>query len=207
MVDAHNCVDGESRPQPQITSDDWETIFKKVLALPERTFSMGFASSTGMDAALGSDVSEGGICVTLFAAGDSKSVLVTADANNAVSGLRERIADELGKGGVEMVELCTSDTHNFAARGLTSRGYFALGEVSGAAKVVDVVKKLVETAQSSAAPCDLTVSRFETEASLIGTGSLDDFAELTKNAISLSKSYVRILGPAILLLTAITLFY
>jgi putative membrane protein len=207
MVDAHNSVDGESRPPTQISRDDWEAMFTRVMALPERAFSMGFASSTEMDISLGSDVSEGGICVTLFAADDSKSVLVSADSNNAVSGLRERIAEELRKDDVELVELCTSDTHNFAARRLTDRGYFALGEGSGADEVVGVVKKLVDVAQGRLAPCDLTVARFETETSLIGAESLDDFAGLTKNAISLSKSYVRIIAPTIVLLTAITLFY
>jgi hypothetical protein len=67
--------------------------------------------------------------------------------------------------------------------------------------------KLTATAESKCAPCALTVARFETETPLIGTESLDDFARLTKDAITLSKGYARILVPAILLLTAITLFY
>ena len=94
---------------------------------------------------LGSDVSDGGICVTVFATDDAKNVLVSADSNNAASGLRERIAEELGKTGAGLVELCTSDTHNFAARNRTSRGYFALGEGSGKDAVVEAVKKLSVT--------------------------------------------------------------
>jgi predicted neutral ceramidase superfamily lipid hydrolase len=161
-----------------------------------------------MNLKLGSDVSEGGICVTLFAIDDAKSVLVSADSNNAVSGLRERIAEELERMGVGFIELCTSDTHNFAARNRTNRGYFALGEGSGGIdKVIDVVKKLVDTAESKVAPCDLTVARFETETPLIGTESLNDFAGLTKNAISLARAYAKALIPAIVLLAAITLFY
>jgi predicted neutral ceramidase superfamily lipid hydrolase len=156
---------------------------------------------------LGSDVSDGGICVTVFATDDAKSVLVSADSNNAASGLRERIAEEMGKTGAGLIELCTSDTHNFAARNRTSRGYFALGEGSGRDAVVEAVMKLTATAESKCAPCALTVARFETETPLIGTESLDDFARLTKDAITLSKGYARILVPAILLLTAITLFY
>ena len=105
MVDAHNSVDGESRPQSQITRDDWESIFARVLTLPERPFSVGFASSTEMGLKLGSDVSDGGICVTVFATDDAKNVLVSADSNNAASGLRERIAEELGKPGAGLIEL------------------------------------------------------------------------------------------------------
>jgi predicted neutral ceramidase superfamily lipid hydrolase len=106
-----------------------------------------------------------------------------------------------------LIELCTSDTHNFAARNRTSRGYFALGEGSGKDEVVEAVKKLAAAAENKVAPCALTVARFEMETQLIGTESLDDFAGLTKDAITLSKGYTRMLVPAILLLTAITLFY
>ena len=207
MVDAHNSVNGERRPQPTITSDDWESILSRVLALPEREFSMGFANSNDMKLKLASDVSEGGICAAIFAANETKSVLISADSNNAVSGLRERIADELAKGGVRLIELCTSDTHNFAARNLIGRGYFALGEQSGIESIVDGVERLVSAALSTIAPCNLTVARFETKTRLIGSNSLDDFAELTKKAISLSKTYAKAISLASLLLMAITLFY
>jgi putative membrane protein len=207
MVDAHNSVDGESRPQTQITADEWEAIFTRVLAMPEREFRIGFASSTEMNLKLGPDVSEGGVSVTVFADDDGKSALVSADSNNALSGLRERIAEELKKNGVGFIELCTSDTHNFAARNLSDRGYLALGEGSSTDDVVNTVRKLVNSAASNIVPCTLTTARLETVTSLIGSESLDDFAGLTREAIALSKTYVKVILPAVLLLTAITLFY
>lgn len=206
LVDAHNSVDGERRPQSRISGEEWESIFRKVLTLPERPFRMGLASSTAVDLKLGSDVSEGGISVVLFETEGTKSALVSADSNNAVSILRQRVADELGKSGVELVELCTSDTHNFAARNMVDRGYYALGEASGVDTVVDAVKKLAEAAETEVSPCELTVARFETVTRLVGSESLEDFAELTRRAISLAKSHVKVAIPAILLLAAITLF-
>lgn len=208
LVDAHNSVDGESRPMAHIAGGDWESILKRVMALPERSFRLGFASSAEMGLKLGSDVSEGGICLALFAADDGANhALVSADANNAVSGLRARLQEELGRYGVGLIELCTSDTHNSAARGLTDRGYLALGEGSeGVDAVVEAVGRLTAEAERQAAPCTLTAARLETEAPLIGSGSLDDFAALTKSAVSLSRAYANLLVPAILLLAAITLF-
>jgi putative membrane protein len=207
LVDAHNSVDGEKRPQAQITAADWESILKRVMALPEREFRIGFASSVGMNLKLGRDVSEGGICVTVFATNDAKTALVSADSNNAVSGLRERIAQELAKKGSDLIELCTSDTHNFAARGLTERGYFALGEASGSDAIVDAVKKLYDEAESRIAPSTLAAARFEAETKLIGAESLDDFAGLTKQSTTLAKAYLKVAAPVVLLLIAITLFY
>ena len=206
MVDAHNSVDGENRPQTPISAEEWEAIFTRVLAMPERNFRIGFASSIAMGMKLGPDVSEGGISVTVFADDHGKSVLVTADSNNAVSGLRGRIAEELKKSGIDLIELCTSDTHNFAARNLSERGYLALGEGSSTDGVVESVRKLVDSA-SDTTSCTLVTARFETETRMIGSESLDDFAGLTREAISVAKSYVKWIVPAVLLLTAITLFY
>ncbi len=207
MIDAHNSVDGESRPQTQITKDAWEAMFTRLLALPERAFSIGFASSTKTNLKLGPDVSEGGINVALFSTQESKNALVCADSNNAVSCLRERIAEALGKDGIGFLELCTSDTHSSAARGLTDRGYLALGEGTGMDAVIEAVSKLAGIAESNIAPCDFVLARFETETPLIGSESLDEFAGLTKNAISYSKTYAKLLGLTIVVLAAITLFY
>jgi len=207
LVDAHNSVDGENRPQTQITSAEWESMLKRVTTLPERELKIGFASSAEMNLKLGPDVSEGGLCVTIFVTDDKKSVLVSGDSNNAVSGLRERIAQELAKKGSDLIELCTSDTHNFAARSLTRRGYFALGEASGTDVIVDAVNRLYDVASDRIDQCAVTTARFEGETKLIGTESLDDFAKLTRRSTALSKSYVKAAAPIVLLLMAITLFY
>lgn len=207
MVDAHNSIDGENRPQTPITRESWEGIFTRLLALPERDVKVGFASSVDEDFKLGPDVSEGGISIAILATQDSKNALVMADSNNAVSSLREGIVEELRKTGLDLIELCTSDTHNSAARGLVNRGYLALGEGTGTGPVIDAVGKLARTAESRVFPCNLAFGRFETVIPLIGTKSLDDFARLATEATSYAKTYSKVVGLVILALIAITLFY
>jgi len=109
--------------------------------------------------------------------------------------------------GFELIELCTSDTHNFAARNLTQRGYFALGEVTSPEAITEAIEKLVNIAEKKVAPCTVNVSGLESEIPLIGHESLDDFAALTKKTASVAKDYVKTMVPALIILLAVTLFY
>jgi putative membrane protein len=207
IVDAHNSIGTESQDQTTITKDDWRRILNDTLALPENPLSIGFAHSTEIEFKHGVDVSEGGIGVVIFSAGDSQSILITADSNNAVSGLRQKIADTVEKMGFKFIELCTSDTHAFAARSLTHRGYFALGEGTPIDDIIGAIDALARKAQVSVAPCATRVGSFKTELPLVGRESLDDFAALTSRAVSLAKTYAEVVIPSVLLFVVITLFY
>jgi putative membrane protein len=207
VVDAHNSVDGEEGPQEKITRDEWNKILSGTVQLKENDFKVGVANSEEIGFKRGYDISDGGISVTIFATQETKNVLVSADSNNATSGLRERVEAEVTALGMSLLDLCTSDTHKLAARNMTSRGYFALGEQDDSDTIVDCIKKLIGIAEGRLDQCYLQVARLRLDLPLIGAESLDDFATLTKNTISLSKRYTKAIIPAFLLLLAITLFY
>jgi putative membrane protein len=207
VIDAHNSVDGESGPQEDITKDGWNSILGRTLQLKEYDFKIGVANSDEIGFKRGADISDGGISVAIFATEHIKCVLVSADSNNATSGLREKIDTEVTALGMSLLDLCTSDTHKLAARNITNRGYFALGEQSSPDAIVDCIKQLIRIAEGRLAQCDLQVARLQSDVPLIGAESLDDFATLTKNTISMTKRYAKIMIPAFLALLAISLFY
>jgi putative membrane protein len=207
VVDAHNSVDGEGGPQEDITTGGWSSILDRTLQLEEYDFKIGVANSDETSFKRGADVSDGGISVTIFAAQHARCVLVSADSNNAVSGLREKIDAEVTALGMSLLDLCTSDTHKLAARNRTNRGYFALGEQTSPDAIVDCIKELIRIAERRLAQCDLQVARLQSDVPLIGAGSLDDFATLTKSTISMTKRYAKVMIPAVLALLAISLFY
>lgn len=207
IVDAHNSVDGEEGHQETISADSWHKILKQTLSLQEVPFRFGVANSDEIGFEHGSDISDGGISVAIFAVQSAKYVLVSADANNAKAGLRERVEARVEQLGMELLDLCTSDTHKLAARNLTRRGYFALGEQTSPDVVVDCVARLVHIADGRLSDSDFIVNRLESSFPLIGEESLDDFAGLTGKTISITKRYAKVAGPIIALLLAITLFY
>jgi putative membrane protein len=207
IVDAHNSVDGQNPPQENIAKEEWSEIFRNTLKMQDFEFKLGVANSNDIEFKRDIDISDGGISVVVFATKAAKYVLVTADSNNAKSGLKEKVTSELTSLGFDLLELCTSDTHKLAARNLTSRGYFALGERTDPQIILECIKKLTKIADDRLDTYGLQVVEVRSNVPLIGSDSLDDFAGLTKTTISKAKRYSEVIIPATLLLLAITLFY
>jgi len=207
VVDAHNSVDGKEAPQETIPREEWLRIFNQALRLPETEFKIGVATSNDTDFQHGSDISDGGISVVVLASEKSKHALVSVDSNNAKSGLREKVEEEIRNHGMEFLDLCTSDTHKLAARNRTSRGYFALGEQTTFSAITDCIGKLAKKADDDINGCTFLVARLDSSLPLIGQESLNDFARLTGRAFSLTKTFAKVILPSMLLLLAISLFY
>ncbi|MGH9918399.1 MAG: DUF2070 family protein, partial [Nitrososphaerales archaeon] len=132
--------------------------------------------------------------------------LITSDSNNAVVGLRQMVIDELKKENVDLIELCTSDTHNSAARSLTSRGYHALGEDSNRESLVATIKKLEKLAEGRLSHCEVTTITSQLTLPLIGDKSIDDFATLTKETLSFTKTYASAALASAVVICSLALF-
>jgi putative membrane protein len=91
-------------------------------------------------------IGPGGICALTIRADDQTSVYVTIDANNMVSGLRDRVLKALKELGIEEGEILTTDTHLVNAVIMNRRGYHPLGEAIPQEKVISDIKRTVEKA-------------------------------------------------------------
>jgi putative membrane protein len=203
LVDAHNSIGGKDCEQPNV---DWKKVFADIKANPEEEFEVGMAHSSELQFEHGSDVSDGGITALVFRKQKSTHVLISSDSNNAVVGLRQMVLDELKKENVNLIDLCTSDTHSSAARQLTNRGYHALGEDTDRAALVAVIKKLEKLAEERLSPGMVTTTTLQQTLPLIGDKSLDDFAALTKETLSFTKAYATGALVSALLICSIALF-
>ena len=186
LVDAHNSIGGENCQQPKL---DWTGIFSDIRAKPEQPFEIGVARSSELQFEHGSDISDGGVAALVIRNKDSTFALVTSDSNNAIVGLRQAVAEELKRENIELIELCTSDTHSSAARALTTRGYAALGEDTDRAALVTIIGKLVKLAEGRLSPGSIATVTSQVDLPLIGDKSLNDFAALTKDALDFARTY------------------
>lgn len=207
LVDAHNCIGGEDGPPITITGEDWRRFFQELMSFQEQKFSLGYAHSSETGFTPRADISDGGIELLVFETGTRMKALVICDSNNARTGLREDVASILAKKDIELIELCTSDTHNLAARNLTSRGYFALGEDTGVDEIVDLVARLADVAKTRVDSSECTFAGLRSDLPLIGTESLDDFALITKEAITMTKDYLKKVMPLAAALLFVVLLY
>ena len=206
LVDAHNSIGGENAEQPNIAEDDWRRLFSDIRASPEEDFEVGAAHSSELQFEHGSDVSDGGLAVLVFRKQKSTYALITSDSNNAIVGLRQRVIDELKKENVDLIELCTSDTHKSAARYLTNRGYRALGEDSNRDTLVATIKKLEKLAEGRLSPGNVITITSQLTLPLIGDKSLNDFAALTKETLSFTKTYAGAALASALVICSLALF-
>jgi putative membrane protein len=202
LVDAHNSIGGENPKQPHL---DWNRVFSDIRATPEEEFEVGVAHSSELQFEHGSDVSDGGITALVFRKQNSIHTLITSDSNNAVVGLRQLVVDELKKEDVDLIELCTSDTHNSAARQLTSRGYRALGEDTNRDALIATIKRLEKLAEERLSRAAVTTITSQLTLPLVGDKSIDDFAALTKETLGFTKAYASAALASVLVICSLTL--
>jgi putative membrane protein len=207
LVDAHNSIGGENLDQQDIKEDDWRRVFSENRASPDEEFEIGVAHSSELQFEQGSDISDGGLTVLVFRKQALTYALVTSDSNNVVMGLRQTVIDELKRDNVDLIELCTSDTHKSAARYLTNRGYRALGEDSNRDTLVAAIKKLEKLAEGRLSWGNMTAITSQLTLPLIGDKSLNDFATLTKETLSFSKAYASATLASSLVICSLTLFF
>ncbi len=202
LADAHNSIGGENCQQPNI---EWRRLFSDIKGSPEEEFEVGVAHSSELHFEHGSDISDGGITVLVFRRQKSINALITSDSNNAVLGLRQMIIDELKKEGVDLIELCTSDSHNSAARQLTSRGYRALGEDTNREALIATIKRLEKLAEDRLSRAEIAIITSQLPLPLIGDKSIDDFAALTKETLSFTKAYASAALASVLVICSLAL--
>jgi putative membrane protein len=207
LVDAHNSIGGEEKEQQDIADEDWRKVFSENIQSPEEEFKTGVAHLSELQFEHGSDISDGGVTVLVFTKKASTHALVTSDSNNAVIGLRQMVIDELKRDNVELIELCTSDTHKLAARSLTDRGYHALGEDSNRAELVATIKRLEKLAEAKLSPGYVTTITSQLTLPLIGDRSLNDFAALTKDALAFTRAYASAALASSLVICSLALFF
>jgi putative membrane protein len=207
LVDAHNSIGGEDARQPEISREDWIKVFSEINESPEEEFELGVAHSSEVQFDHGSDISDGGITALVFRKHGSGYALIASDSNNVVVGLRQTVLDELKKEGVELIELCTSDTHKSAARYITNRGYHALGEDTNLDALVATIKRLERLAEERLSRGSMTAITSQLTLPLIGDRSLNDFATLTKETLSFAKSYASAALASSLVICSLALFF
>jgi putative membrane protein len=206
VVDAHNSIDSNLE-SPQPSDPGWRALFEALKESKPRQFQVGYSHSNELGFKGGSDLTENGIGLLLVQTEGLKSVLVLADANNSVPGLRAEVERALDSGGYSLIELCTSDSHNLAARGLTvERGYEALGEATTLGTIANLVVKLAKLAETRLAIAEYSSAQENAKVRIFGSKALEEFAAITQSSSKFSRRYLRFAASGITILLLASIF-
>ena len=205
VVDAHNSI-SHGRENPDTSDPGWNKLLGLVKEAQVESMRIAYAHSSETDFSAGADITENGVGLIMFEAAGVKSVLVLADANNAVPALHEEASRALESEGYKLIEFCTSDSHDLAARGLTvARGYKALGEDTPVESIKGLVVKLAKLAESRLSTCRYGSGRLTGDVNLFGASALEEFASVAQTSFSLAKRYSKFAVVCIAILFVLAL--
>ncbi len=189
IVDAHNSqgeINGEEDLNDIVEAS--KTALEKLSVAPRHRFKVGYSHSDELDLKFKQDVGGGGLGVLLLEVGGKKFLLVGADANNAIRGLRKRVLDEARLDDVSIVDICTSDTHFASGKGRTPRGYSPLGELTPPEQIVEAVKSLAEKAGERLAGVKLVLQTSYAKVKVMGEEILREFSNILDRATKAAKT-------------------
>ncbi|MDG7016539.1 MAG: DUF2070 family protein, partial [Nitrososphaerota archaeon] len=98
LVDAHNSIDA-GREQLDLQDPGWPSTVRSAVESPPRPLRVGYAHSKELGLGASGDLTANGIALMMFDVDGTKWVLVLADANNAVPGLRASASKALESAG------------------------------------------------------------------------------------------------------------
>lgn len=207
IVDAHNSID--PRLQSPMTDDPgWRKLFETMSKAEPHRFAFAYSHSNEIGFSGSGDITENGVGLIMLQSEGPKSVLVLADANNSVPSLHAEVEKALNSAGYSLVEFCTSDSHNLAARGLTAeRGYKTLGESTPVAAIAEATVKLARLAETRLAPAEYGSAKMNSKVRVFGAKALEEFASITQESSKFSRSYFRFATAAVAGLFLVSIFF
>lgn len=178
LVDTHNSQ-GNRIIQEEINDliDVTKEILKELKKVKQFPLKVGYAHSSELDINLEKDIGPAGISLLLLEVNKQKYTLLATDSNNARSGLREEIIDNLNTIGISLIEICTTDTHITAGKVMTSAGYIALGDQSETKDLVNNIKLLYNIAIKNLSTSKFDVKIIDTEVKVVGHNLLSDVSQ------------------------------
>lgn len=200
VVDAHNSI-GHDVESPDTEEAGWEDILARTREGSQSEYRAAFSHSHELGFRGGRDLTENGVGLLMMEAKGEKFVLILADANNAVPSTRGQVATELERSGYHLIEFCTSDSHNLAARGLTTaRGYYALGEDTSVESLAKLAVDLARVAEGRLAPSGHGSAEFAMSASVLGSNTIEEFARIAQSGSGYARAYLKLGAAAVFLL-------
>ena len=205
VIDAHNSLE-DHQESVDLADPEWRQLFERTKLAEATPFRLGYAHSEEFGFGAREDLTENGIGLIMFETPSRKSILVLADANNAVPSLRAETAKALSSLGYELIEFCTSDSHNLAARGLTvSRGYRALGEATPVESLVKLVTDIAKLAETRLSQSSYGSGLLTNTVKIFGAKTLEEFAVITQSSSVLARRYFRFATVSVTILFILSL--
>jgi putative membrane protein len=155
VVNAHNSLTENVTIEASLETlrDVASKCLKKAAAQKLFPFEVGTATVYPPEFSLKEGMGAGGITALVVKVGAQKTAHIVIDANNMVSGLREKILAALTSAGFSESEVFTTDTHAVSAVVVGRRGYYPVGEAMNHDALIGYITQAAATAAGNMEKC------------------------------------------------------
>jgi putative membrane protein len=186
IVDAHNAL-GKKIPSEEetILTDLALSALKKLKSQQYHSYKIGYANSMNSEFKI-IELGGAGIGVINFQINNENHLIGWSDSNNLVNGLRERLVEDLNEEGLNMLEICSSDTHSSSGK-RTRQGYYALGNVTSYDDIFRAFKEISQKAISSTTSSTFSFLDSYSQIKLMGSDQFDNYARALDKSMNITK--------------------
>lgn len=203
IVDCHNAMG------PEISKEDGEDMLKatkscldSLITKENYPIEFGYANSDDMDVWT-EDLGMGGLGVICLKINGKKYFLGWADANNMENGVREKIVENFSKRDMNLLEICTSDTHYAPVKARNKNGYYQLGLITSGDRLTEWFLSIARNAELKTSAAKFEILENQTEVKIMGQGIFEDYSKALDNSLRITKQFL--IGGVILFITSLFL--
>ena len=186
IVDAHNALGNKiSYAEETALTVLALTSLEKLEGKQYYTYEIGYSNSlTSVFRII--ELGGAGIGVLNLRINNEDHLIGWSDSNNLVNGLRIRILRELNKAGINMLEICSSDTHSSSGK-RTRQGYYALGNVTNDKDIIRAFSEISSKAISKTTPSSFSYLDSYSQIKLMGRDQFDNYATALNRSMNITK--------------------
>ena len=206
VVDCHNAMGGP------LSAEDQHILFlcakealDKINGSQQHRFSVGYSASfchkknngdlieTKNQIEWREDIGQGGLAVLAIKVNQQTYAIGWADSNNIENHVRNYVLTQLHSRGLNMVEICTSDTHYTSGK-RTKQGYYPLGSMTDVKEILTQYEELTSRSFDDPKECSFYHLSVDSEIKVMGKGQFDDYSKALDRSMNLTKIFLAISG-------------
>jgi putative membrane protein len=206
VVDCHNAMGGPlSAEEQHILFLCAKEALDKINGSQQHRFSVGYSASfchkknngdlteTKNQIERREDIGQGGLAVLAIKVNQQTYAIGWADSNNIENHVRNYVLTQLHSRGLNMVEICTSDTHYTSGK-RTKQGYYPLGSMTDVKEILTQYEELTSRSFDDPKECSFNHLSVDSEIKVMGKGQFDDYSKALDRSMNLTKIFLAISG-------------
>jgi putative membrane protein len=192
IIDTHNAM-GEllNGQDSDIMISAAKDCLNKLKQVRQHEFKIGFTSSAELYYNIESmqDLGQSGLSSLLLLVEEKAYFIGWADSNNMDNGLRDFIISHLNNNTINMLEICTSDTHSTSGK-RNRQGYYTFGNISKPDQVANIYLQLSRKSFEKASPSTYELLSSRSAIKVMGKNQFKDYSIALEKSMNLTKIFL-----------------